>query len=125
MAQLAAIEVNDKKKKKEKKVRVSKWKVKHDKVVKAVSPMLPSVNTLDIYQLLWLSQHITHLKQKWVEKDSELHASVSNYSRWMSIQRGEGKLPPVGDEGGEVDGDEGEEEQDEEDEEESEEDGDE
>ena len=83
-----------------KKVRVSKWVVKHDKVVKVVLPVLPSVNTLDIYQLLWLSQYITHLKQKWVEKDSELHVSVANYSRWISAQRGEGKLPhDVGDEG--------------------------
>ena len=102
-----------------KKVRVSKWKVKHDKVVKAVLPILPSVNTLDIYQLLWLSQHITHLKQKWVEKDSELHASVSNYSRWISVKRGEGKIPhDVGDEGEEVEGDEDEEEEEESEEEE-------
>ena len=83
-------------------------------------PILPSVNTLDIYQLLWLSQHITHLKQKWVEKDSELHASVANYSRWISAQRGEGKLPhDVGDEGKQE-----EEESEEEEEEEEEEDGD-
>ena len=115
--QLAALTV---KPPKPKKVRVSKWVVKHNKVVKAVLPILPSVNTLDIYQLLWLSQHITHLKQKWVEKDSELHASVANYSRWISAQRGEGKLPhDVGDEGKQE-----EESEEEEEEEEEEEDGD-
>ena len=103
--------------KKKPKVRVSKWKVKHDKVVKAVLTILPSVNTLDIYQLLWFSQYITHLKEKWVEKDSELEESVDNYSRWISVKRGEGKLPQdVGDEGKEAEGDEGEEEESEEEE---------
>jgi hypothetical protein len=66
--------------------------VKHDSVVSVVLPVLPCVKTFDVYKLFWVSQHVTHLRTKWLEKDSELHVEQTNYSKWLSTQRAQGNL---------------------------------
>ena len=103
--------------KKEKKVRVSKWKVEHAKVVADVKPMLETIQAFDCHRLLWLSQHMAFQKRKCIDLDSTAQTSVNNYSKWFSGMRNKGKLTgDVGDEEGE--GDDTDEESEEEEEEE-------
>ena len=104
-----------------KKVRVSKWKVEHAKVVADVEPMLATIKTFDCHRLFWLSQHMTNQKRKCLDLDSTAQASVSNYSRWICETRNKGKLSrdvssdKVGDEESEQESEEEEEEDGEED----------
>ena len=121
--QLAAMKV-----KKVKKVRVSKWKVEHAKVVADVEPVLATIKTFDCHRLLWLAQHMANQKRKCLDLDSTAQASVTNYSKWICSMRNKGKLTrdvssdKVGDDESE---DEEEEEEEESEEEDGEEDGDE
>ena len=109
------------KEKKVKKVRVSKWKVEHAKVVADVEPMLATIKTFDCHRLFWLAQHMANQKRKCLDLDSTAQASVSNYSRWICETRNKGKLSrdvssdKVGDEESEQESEEEEEEDGEED----------
>ena len=112
-----------------KKVRVSKWKVEHAKVVADVEPVLATIKTFDCHRLFWLAQHMANQKRKCLDLDSTAQASVQNYSRWICKTRNAGKLTrdvssdKVGEEESE-DEEEDEESEEEEEEEDGEEDGD-
>ena len=114
--QLAAMKV-----KKVKKVRVSKWKVEHAKVVADVEPVLATIKTFDCNRLFWLAQHMTQQKRKCLDLDSTAHSSLNSYSRWICKTRNAGKLSrdvssdKVGDEESEDEEEEEEQEQEEED----------
>ena len=82
----------DKDKVKVKKVRVSKWKVEHAKVVADVEPVLATIKTFDCNRLFWLAQHMANQKRKCLDLDSTAQASVQNYSRWICKTRNAGKL---------------------------------
>ena len=118
--QLAAMKV-----KKVKKVRVSKWKVEHAKVVADVEPVLATIKTFDCNRLFWLAQHMAQQKRKCLDLDSTAHSSLNSYSRWICKTRNAGKLSRdvSSDKVGEEESDDDEEEESEE-EEEEEEDGD-
>jgi len=122
------LQVHEKKEKKEKKVRVSKWKVEHAKVVADVEPVLAIIKAFDCNRLLWLAQHMAQQKRKCLDLDSTAQASVTNYSKWICTTRNKGKLSrdvssdKVGEEESEEEEDE---EEDDEEEEDGEEDGDE
>ena len=121
------LKIKDEKEKKVKKVKVSKWKVEHAKVVADVEPVLATIKTFDCNRLFWLAQHMANQKRKCLDLDSTAQASVQNYSRWICKTRNAGKLTrdvssdTVGEEESE---DEEEDEESEEQEEEEEEDGD-
>ena len=80
------------KEKKEKKVKVSKWKIEHAKVVADVEPLLATIKTFDCNRLYWLAQHMAQQKRKCLDLDSTAQASVTNYSRWICERRNKGKL---------------------------------
>ena len=80
------------KEKKEKKVKVSKWKIEHAKVVADVEPVLATIKTFDCHRLLWLAQHMANQKRKCLDLDSTAQASVTNYSKWICSMRNKGKL---------------------------------
>ena len=115
------------KEKKKKKVRVSKWKVEHAKVVADVEPVLATIKTFDCNRLFWLAQHMAQQKRKCLDLDTTAQASLNNYSKWICKTRNAGKLSRdvSSDKVGEEESDEEEEEEEsEEEEEEEEEDGD-
>ena len=85
--QLAAMKV-----KKVKKVRVSKWKVEHAKVVADVEPVLATIKTFDCNRLFWLAQHMAQQKRKCLDLDTTAQASLNNYSKWICKTRNAGKL---------------------------------
>ena len=85
--QLAAMKV-----KKVKKVRVSKWKVEHAKVVADVEPVLATIKTFDCNRLFWLAQHMAQQKRKCLDLDSTAQASLNCYSKWICQTRNAGKL---------------------------------
>ena len=58
MEELKLKDKDKEKKVKVKKVRVSKWKVEHDKVVADVDPILATIKTFDCHRLFWLAQHM-------------------------------------------------------------------
>ena len=78
--------------KKEKKVRVSKWKVEHSKVVADVEPMLATIKAFDCNRLYWLAQHMAQQKRKCLDLDSTAQASLNCYSKWICQTRNAGKL---------------------------------
>ena len=78
--------------KKEKKVRVSKWKVEHAKVVADVEPVLATIKTFDCNRLFWLAQHMAQQKRKCLDLDSTAQASLNCYSKWICQTRNAGKL---------------------------------
>ena len=78
--------------KKEKKVRVSKWKVEHSKVVADVEPMLATIKAFDCNRLYWLAQHMAQQKRKCLDLDSTAQSSLNSYSRWICKTRNAGKL---------------------------------
>jgi hypothetical protein len=78
--------------KKEKKVRVSKWKVEHSKVVADVEPMLATIKAFDCNRLYWLAQHMAQQKRKCLDLDSTAQVSLTNYSKWICQTRNAGKL---------------------------------
>ncbi len=80
------------KEKKEKKVRVSKWKVDHGKVVPDVEPILGTIKTFDWNRLFWLHQHMTQQKRKCLDLDTTAQASLNNYSKLICTTRNVGKL---------------------------------
>ena len=86
------LQIKDKKQKKEKKVRVSKWKVEHAKVVADVEPMLATIKTFDCHRLYWLAQHMAQQRRKCLDRDTTAKASVGNYSKWICTTRNAGKL---------------------------------
>ena len=118
--------MKDKKVKKEKKVRVSKWKVEHAKVVADVEPVLATIKTFDCNRLFWLAQHMAQQKRKCLDLDTTAKASLNNYSKWICKTRNAGKLSRdvSSDKVGEEESDEEEEQEESEEEEEEEEDGD-
>jgi hypothetical protein len=122
------LKIKDEKEKKVKKVKVSKWKVEHAKVVADVEPMLATIKAFDCHRLFWLAQHMDQQKRKCLDLDSTAKASTQNYSKWICSMRNKGKLTrdvssdKVGDDESE---DEEEEEEEESEEEDGEEDGDE
>ena len=85
--QLAAMKV-----KKVKKVRVSKWKVEHAKVVADVESVLATIKTFDCNRLFWLAQHMAQQKRKCLDLDSTAQASLNCYSKWICQTRNAGKL---------------------------------
>ena len=115
------LQIKDKKKK----VRVSKWKVEHAKVVADVESVLATIKTFDCNRLFWLAQHMAQQKRKCLDLDTTAPASLNGYSRWICKTRNAGKLSRdvSSDKVGEEESDE-EEEQEESEEEEEEEDGD-
>ncbi len=80
------------KEKKKKKVRVSKWKIEHVKVVADVEPMIATIKTFDCNRLYWLAQHMAQQKLKCLDLDSTAKASLHNYSKWICTTRNTGKL---------------------------------
>ena len=121
------LRIKGKKEKKEKKVRVSKWKVEHAKVAADVEPVLATIKTFDCNRLFWLAQHMAQQKRKCLDLDTTAQASLNNYSKWICKTRNAGKLSRdvSSDKVGEEESDEEEEqEESEEEEEEEEEDGD-
>ena len=80
------------KEKKEKKVKVSKWKIEHAKVVADVEPLLATIKTFDCNRLYWLAQHMAQQKRKCLDLDSTAKASLQNYSKWICTTRNAGKL---------------------------------
>ena len=80
------------KEKKEKKVKVSKWKIEHAKVVADVEPMLATIKTFDCNRLYWLAQHMAQQKRKCLDLDSTAQMSLKNYSKWICTTRTAGKL---------------------------------
>jgi hypothetical protein len=102
-----------------KKVRVSKYKAIHAKVVADVEPILAALKTFNCYHLLWLSQRISFQRTKCLEIDSTAQVSASLYSKWITAERKKGKLSgDVGDDGVEDEVEEAETEEDEEEEDE-------
>ena len=75
-----------------KKVRVSKWKVEHAKVVADVEPVLATIKTFDCNRLFWLAQHMANQKRKCLDLDSTAQASLNCYSKWICQTRNAGKL---------------------------------
>ena len=120
--QLAAMKV-----KKVKKVRVSKWKVEHAKVVADVESVLATIKTFDCHRLFWLAQHMANQKRKCLDLDSTAKASTQNYSKWICSMRNKGKLTRdvSSDKVGEDESEDEEEEEESEEEEDGDEDGDE
>ena len=104
-----------------KKVRVSKWKVEHAKVVADVEPVLATIKTFDSHRLFWLAQHMAQQKRKCFDLDTTAQASLNSYSRWICKARNAGKLSrdvsrdKVGEESEEEEEEESEEEEEEED----------
>ena len=86
------LEIKDKKNKKVKKVKVSKWKIEHAKVVADVEPMLATIKTFDCNRLYWLAQHMAQQKRKCLDLDSTAQMSLKNYSKWICTTRTAGKL---------------------------------
>jgi hypothetical protein len=86
------LEIKDKKNTKVKKVKVSKWKIEHAKVVADVEPMLATIKTFDCHRLYWLAQHMAQQKRKCLDLDSTAKASLHNYSKWICTTRTAGKL---------------------------------
>ncbi len=80
------------KEKNEKKVRVSKWKVEHAKVVADIEPMLATIKSFDCNRLYWLAQHMVQQKRKCLDLDSTAQALLTNYSKWICQTRNAGKL---------------------------------
>ena len=80
------------KEKKEKKVKVSKWKIEHAKVVADVEPLLATIKTFDCNRLYWLAQHMAQQKRKCLDLDSTAQSSLNNYSKWICVTRNKGKL---------------------------------
>ena len=80
------------KEKKEKKVKVSKWKIEHAKVVADVEPLLATIKTFDCNRLYWLAQHMAQQKRKCLDLDSTAQMSLKNYSKWICTTRTAGKL---------------------------------
>ena len=121
------LQIKDKKEKKEKKVRVSKWKVEHAKVVADVEPMLATIKTFDCHRLFWLAQNMANQKRKCLDLDSTSKVSTQNYSKWICSMRNKGKLTRdvSSDKVGEDESEDDEEEDESEEEEDGEEDGDE
>ena len=119
--QLAAMKV-----KKVKKVRVSKWKVEHAKVVADVESVLATIKTFDCNRLFWLAQHMTQQKRKCLDLDSTVQASLLCYTKWICQTRNAGKLSRdvSSDKVGEEESEEESEEEEDDDDEEVEEDGD-
>ena len=91
-ALIKKLQIKDKKEKKEKKVRVSKWKVEHAKVVADVETMLATIKAFDFHRLFWLAQHMAQQKRKCLDLDSTAHSSLNSYSRWICKTRNAGKL---------------------------------
>jgi hypothetical protein len=79
-------------KKKEKKVKVSKWKIEHAKVVADVEPILATIKAFDCNRLFWLAQHMAQQKRKCLDLDSTAQMSLKNYSKWICTTRTAGKL---------------------------------
>ena len=75
-----------------KKVKVSKWKIEHAKVVADVEPLLATLKTFDCNRLYWLAQHMAQQKRKCLDLDSTAKASLHNYSKWICTTRNAGKL---------------------------------
>jgi hypothetical protein len=86
------LEIAEKKEKKERKVRVSKWKVEHAKVDTDVEPMLVIIKAFDCNRLFWLAQHMVQQKRKCLDLDTTAQASLNNYSKWICTTRNAGKL---------------------------------
>jgi len=86
------LQIKEQKEKKEKKVRVSKWKVEHSKVVADVEPMLATIKGFDCNRLYWLAQHMAQQKRKCLDLDSTAQASLNCYSKWICQTRNAGKL---------------------------------
>ena len=78
------------KEKKVKKLRVSKYKAIHATTVKSVLPVLKMVKDFNKFELHFLAQEITNLKRSCVDDGNT--SDVSNYTRWVSTKRAEGKL---------------------------------
>ena len=78
------------KEKKVKKVRVSKYKAIHATTVKSVLPVLKIVKDFNKFELHFLAQEITNLRRS--SMDDGNASDVSNYTRWVSKKRAEGKL---------------------------------
>jgi hypothetical protein len=75
-----------------KKVKVSKWKVEHAKVVADVEPMITTIKTFDCHRLYWLAQHMPQQKRKCLDLDSTAQTSLTNFSKWICTTRNKGKL---------------------------------
>jgi hypothetical protein len=73
-----------------KKVRVSKYKAIHATTVKSVLPVLKMVKDFNKFELHFLAQEITNLRRSSVDDGNA--SDVSNYTRWVSKKRAEGKL---------------------------------
>ena len=82
--------VKEEKEKKVKKVRVSKYKAIHATTVKSVLPVLKIVKDFTKFELYFLAQEITNLRRSSVDDGNA--SDVSNYTRWVSKNRDEGKL---------------------------------
>ena len=78
------------KEKKVKKVRVSKYKAIHATTVKSVLPVLKMIKDFNKFELHFLAQEINNLKRSCVDDGNT--SDVSNYTRWVSTKRAEGKL---------------------------------
>ena len=91
-ALIKKLQIIEKKEKKEKKVRVSKWKVEHAKVVADVEPVIATIKTFDCNRLFWLAQHMAQQKRKCLDLDTTAQASLTNYSKWICKTRNAGKL---------------------------------
>jgi len=88
-ALMKKLEVKEKEKK-VKKVRVSKYKAIHATTVKSVLPVLKMVKDFNKFELHFLAQEITNLRRSSVDDGNA--SDVSNYTRWVSKKRAEGKL---------------------------------
>jgi len=89
-ALMKKLAVKEEKEKKVKKVRVSKYKAIHATTVKSVLPVLKMVKDFNKFELHFLAQEITNLRRSSVDDGNA--SDVSNYTRWVSKKRAEGKL---------------------------------
>jgi len=76
----------------EKKARVPKWKIEHNKVVADIEPMLTTIKTFDCNRLYWLSQHMAKQKRKCLDNDPDAAAALKCYVKWITTTRNKGKL---------------------------------
>jgi hypothetical protein len=77
---------------KEKKVRVGKWIVEHDKVVADVEPLLATIKTFDCLRLFWLAQKMAEQKRECIDRDTFAQGTLNNYSKWICATKKKGKL---------------------------------
>ena len=76
--------------KKAKKKTVSPWTPVHTKSMENVEGILHTIQNFDAFTLHWLVQEIESQKKRCTDRDAQVKANLTQYSRWITTMRNRG-----------------------------------